>query len=330
MREWLRANVKEGAVVAAHPTERYLLLDKPGIEEEKGLRVVPLVAWSSYSAEEVKEDGADFVLLGLDVVGESTMWWALDRRMSFGDQWNRPVEVAKNGYVQLAAREYLMDGIFAAVKPWQAMDNNYVFAKVPKVVIENEKLVRRYGFDDMEVGFIQIDGARGKQGGLVYDEEVGRTRNGSLKIGQDKNSFFPVVRWVSPVFEVKSGRSYRVEGWVRSGGVVEKENRDGFLRVDFYRKLPVEWREETTGVRSGVSARYFGGGEWKQVVALGVAPEGAAYATWSFQVGGEGERTFWVDDVQVWEGEVDGLKKDDGLGLVIEENVMVSYLGGGF
>jgi len=330
MREWLSDNIEEASVVAAHPTERYLLLDKPGIEEKKKLKIVPLGACFCYSLSELEEEGADYALLGLDVVGESTMWWSLNRRIGITERWNRPVALARNGFVQLAARELLGFGVFAAVKPWQAMDNNYALVKLPQLAVLNRKELDRFVFDSQSdtVLWKRIDGSREWIGGLEYDEKVGYRGKGSLRI--DKvDPPYPIVRWVSPVFEVESGKVYEVEGWVRSEKEIKKDERNGFLRIDFYKNWPVEWSESSLGIASNVSARYFGEGEWRRLVVKGVAPSGGKYATLSFQVSVPTGVNFWVDDLTVGQGDVD---KDigGGAGVQIEEEVLVPYLGGGF
>ena len=336
IRSWLRDNMEEGKKVAAHPTERHIIFYLGRLIEEKKIEFLPLDLQSSYSAAELAEAGADVALINLDIPTETAVAWWLDANsyLMLSERLFKPVGVSKNMFAVLALREHMEYTLFYAVKPWQAVDNNYVYVRVPKWEKFDGKLIKSYGFDSEEgVGLWKaINGFRGGSLNLDYDAGAGRKAKGSLTI-RSAETFYPVVRWVSPLVLVWSGKVYRAEVWVRSKETLKKENRDGFLRWDFYGKDPWNWDAGTESESVTLSERYYGNnGEWKKLVVYGRAPRGVRYASLSFQVSDPGRANFWIDDVEIFESRelTDLSRQGDEVKWVLDDDVLMPNLGSNY
>lgn len=328
MRACIRNNILEGKTVAAHPTDKYILFSLPSMDVDKKLNFIPLNFESSYSLSELQEEKADYALLGLDMLGDqNSVWW-----MTKTDFWQKPGIISNNVFVSLAAKELFISTVCSQVKPWQAVENNYVFSAVPPKINLNWRQISTEGFDKREAGFKKIDGFGGNGSNLVWDEEEGKNGLGALKI-KAMIPTFPVVRWVSPVFIVEQGKAYKVEGWVKGAVNLEQKNRDGFLRLDFYQDEPKNWDEATDSLVTNLSPRYFGLSEWGKLEAIGVAPANATFATVSFQVSNFSISDFWLDDVMIYKSETE-VKLPNTLypegKEVVDNDVFVPNLGSGY
>lgn len=330
MRSCLDKNIAEGKTVAAHPTDKYILFSLPSIDVSKKLNFIPFDSNFSYSLAELRDAKADYALVGLDVVGDSnSVWW-----MARPQFWNKPSKIAENTFVTLAAKELFQNTLCSAVKPWQAVENNYVFVRVPPSIEPEWKQVKLFGFDNEASlsDWNRIDGFLGKGENLIWDSKEGRSMKGSLKI-KTVTPVLPVVRWVSPIFEVKPGSVYKVEAWLKSSTKVPLKQRDGFLRLDFYGDRPLFWSEETESISASLSARYFGEGEWKVAEVLKVVPQRALFATVSFQASAPSVADFWLDDVMIYESKSKNTQPGadkSGFWFMPDKDVLVPNLGSGY
>lgn len=325
MRSCIEKNVVAGKTIAAHPTDKYILFSLPSTDVNKNLKFIPINIETSYSLVELQENKADYALVGLDVVGDSnSVWWMT--KLNF---WDKPVDIAKNLFVSLAATELFQNTVCSSVKPWQAVENNYVFVQIPAPIETEWEKKESFTFDS-ENSWKKIDGFFGLGKNLILDKEEGREGAGALMI-KTTTPKVPVVRWVSPVFKVEPGKAYKAKAWIKSTAIVEQKKRDGFLRVDFYEKTPTVWDEETLGISAHLSARYFGSGEWMMVNASGIAPSKARFATVSFQASSPSAADFLLDDVTVFESLGGSFKlQDTGYHLVLDDDILVPNLGSGY
>ena len=99
---------------------------------------------------------------------------------------------------------------------------------------------------------------------------------------------------------VVPGEKYVAKAKVKSDKKVEGENRDGFLRIDYYNSKDADDRKR--GITASVSSRYFGDGSWKELSASLIAPKEAKYLQISFQVE-RYNRTFFIEDVRLYRSE---------------------------
>src|SRR3989344_4060755 len=327
MRSCIEKNVAFGKTVAAHPTDKYILFSLPSIDVNKKLNFIPINIETSYSLAELQEEKADYALVGLDVVGDSnSVWW-----MTKPNYWDKPVGVAKNLFVSLAAVELFQNTVCSSVKPWQAVENNYAFVSIPSPTATEWEKVEAFEFDsESGLTWKKVDGFFGLGNNLILDKEEGTQKEGALKI-ISVTPKLPVVRWVSPVFEVVPGKVYKAEAWIKSTVPVEQKRRDGFLRLDFYEKVPDVWNEATQSNTTFLSSRYFGSREWKIVNALGEVPQEAKFATISFQASSPSVSDFLLDDVTLYQGADENFKMNkSGSKLVLDDDVLVPNLGSGY
>src|SRR3989338_5515638 len=219
MRSCIEKNVAFGKTVAAHPTDKYILFSLPSIDVNKKMNFIPINIETSYSLAELQEEKADYALVGLDVVGDSnSVWW-----MTKPNYWDKPVGVAKNLFVSLAAVELFQNTVCSSVKPWQAVENNYAFVSIPSPTATEWEKVEAFEFDsESGLTWKKVDGFFGLGNNLILDKEEGRQKEGALKI-ISVTPKLPVVRWVSPVFEVVPGKVYKAEAWIKSTVPVEQK-----------------------------------------------------------------------------------------------------------
>lgn len=326
MRACIGNNVLEGKTVAAHPTDKYILFSLPSIDVNKRLNFIPLNIDSTYALAELQSEKADYALVGLDVVGDSnSVWW-----MAKTNFWTKPTDISKNTFVSLAARQFFEHTVCSTVKPWQAVENNYVFVKVPPPKNLKWKQVESFSFDSDQtvVDWKKIDGFLGLGNNLIWDSQEGNKKLGSLKI-KLTTPLYPVVRWISPPFTVKGGMPYKAEAFLKGGTGLDIKRRDGFLRLDFYSQTPLVWDEGTPSLSTSLSARYFGPVNWQAEEVVGMAPAEAKLATVSFQISNFSVTDFWVDDVAIFEGLADGERWEISP-AVVDEDVFVPNLGSGY
>lgn len=322
MRECIRQNIISGKTVAAHPTDKYFLFVLPSTDVDKKLTFIPFNLESSYSLAEMQDQQADYALVGLDVVGDqNSVWW-----MTKANVWRKPKEISNNVFVSLAAKELFTSTVCSQVKPWQAVENNYVFVSVPPKAEAEWGQISQEGFSKGVGSFKKVDGFGGQGNNLVWDEGEGKKDLGSLKI-KTIIPRFPVARWVSPVFTVEPGRVYKAEGWVKGAVSLEQKRRDGFLRLDFYQKEPIIWDEGTESLSTNLSARYFGPKEWQKLEVIGVAPASVQLATVSFQISNFSVSDFWLDDLVIYQSTT---SSSTGQKLMLDPDVFVPNLGSGY
>lgn len=327
IRACIKQNIASGKAVAAHPTDKYFLFALPSTDVEKKLTFLPFDLESTYTLAEIQDQKADYALVGLDVVGDqNSVWW-----MTKSDVWRKPTDVSNNVFISLAAKELFISTVCSKVKPWQAVENNYVFVSIPPKMDLQWLKLNQEEFTKGSSNFIKIDGFEGKGENLMWDEKEGKDNPGSLKIKAIVPRF-PVARWISPVFAVLPGRVYKAEGWVKGAVSLEQKRRDGFLRLDFYQNEPTVWDEGTKSLSTNLSARYFGPKDWQKLEVIGVAPANAQLATVSFQISNFSVSDFWLDDLAIYQSIADAklTATSSGQKLILDPDVFVPNLGSGY
>jgi len=325
MRFFLSSNIKEGSVIASHPWDWYTLISLPAIDVRQNLSRSQLDYLFSYSLQEIQSAGADYAIIGTDVLSDAaSIWWLRGRSNLF---WQKPDFVSKNTFSALSANELLENSLHVSVKPWQAPDNNYVFVGIPPKINTNYRLIFSLPFnskEDINLGKL----VAWKEGFLSsYDSEDGFRRVGSKKLAFIYSKY-PFIRWVSPTFEVKEGYAYKTKVWVKTQNLVDIKNRDGFLRLDFYETNPLIWDAKTNSDKTAVSSRYFGN-EWKEIEVEAIAPSGTNLATFSFQISRAGN-IYWLDDIEIFESisKVPLLSVPGSFKYQLPDNILVPYTNG--
>ncbi len=217
----------------------------------------------AFSLTEHRDNGADYALLNTDWAGNPFYGW-----MHFGFNrlpflWRKPTEILKNSFHGLAAEELFRYQVFAATKPWQVADAGLVLSKLSE-------------WPEVEMGAIQ-------KGGSLH-LLIGRN-----KFGIEKVSLAPI--------EIKGGHLYKVRAFVKSGVERQSRQRDGFLRVDFYREGDDFGNR---GLVAAVSSRVWGKEEWSRREIIEWAPQEANFLIVSLQASGV-NCEFWAKDIVIEE-----------------------------
>ena len=315
MRSFLSSGVENNSKIASHPWDWYILFSLPSINVQKNLTLLPLDHNYAFSLPELQDEGANYALIGTDVLSDATsIWWQKSHSDMF---WRKPDLISENTFSALSASELFENTLHASVKPWQAQDNNYFFVKIPQKLDVKYKLVSVYDFNSEEsvLGGEEIGGI------------IGKIDSGSLKL-TFTDSMYPFVRWVSPVFPVKEGYVYKIKALVRSDETIDLKNRDGFFRLDFYRITPSIWDEKTQSNKTAVSSRYFGT-TWKDIEVEAIAPFGNTLATFSFQFSNQ-EYSFWLDNIEIYESinEVTSPLIEGASNYRLPDNILVPFMNG--
>ncbi len=259
---------------------------------------------SDYDLAELQAEQANYALIGLDVISENDCWWMPHMELYGFKFWSDRSLYLSNQFPALAVNELTRQTVSSAVKPWQAPDNNYVFVRIPEAVNFPKKLIKDYHFNNLSdyENWYRIDGSGGQGTKLIFDPNTGYLSNGSLEI-QHFSPKYQLVRFVSKTFPVAPNFGYRVEAFVKSQVNLDKNSRDGFLRLDFYNTQILNINETTIGIKTDLSERYFGLRNWKKLSVSGIAPNNAKYATVSFEVSDPSAIDFWLDDVSIFQSQ---------------------------
>ncbi|MBI4157719.1 hypothetical protein HY502_02625 [Candidatus Woesebacteria bacterium] len=283
LRYWVSQNLPEGINLGAHPFDGQKGNFKNAKRTEFELR-------GNYSLAEHKEEGAEYALINLDWAGNSFYFW-----MSYGfDQlpiyWNKPQDMLRNTFHGVAAEELFRYQIFSTSKPWQAADSGLVLAKIPVWPETAMQEVLKFTFDDDLQGWGEVLGYNEDMDYFTYD-------NGSIRFSPN-GARYPGIRMASPGVNIKPGHLYKISGKLKTKDKLDRNFREGFIRVDFYRD---EKDLTKVGLISSVSSRVWGSDDWAIKEIVERAPEDANFMTVSFGVYETTRTAIWLDEVTVEE-----------------------------
>lgn len=291
--KWAASNLPDGMVLVSHQWDKY--------PSNKVSRVIPLDP--SGNIAEMRESGAQYAYINLDWMVIYNVWWInnINRNFNLFSDMQKVIAILGNSYSGIAIKELASWSIASFVKPWQAPDMNTIIVKIPEELVVKEKtLLTSYGFDS-EDDFGKwnlIDGDKGNAKLIDFSRDEGKKMKGSLLIKGGARKVGVVVG-LSPLQKINDKRAYIVEGWIKLGGKLEKEKRDGVLRVDFYNKKPESMDIYTRSDYQTISSRIYGDGNWVLKKITVIPPEGSNYMSVGFQSGGEID--FWLDDIKIYE-----------------------------
>lgn len=284
LKAWVNNNFQNDSIVAAHPFDfsKGILKNKRTEFEIDG----------AFALAEHKENGANYALINLDWGGNPFYFW-----MNFGPAdlkkyWNKPYEIMRNTYHGIAAEELFRYQIFSTLKPWQAPDSALILAKIPDWPKVEMVDIKSFKFNEgLENWSIYGSDARNE---FEFDPLEGFSEKGSIVLlnGVDKG-----IRIVSPPISVKPGFLYKVNGFLKTASLLDSRQRDGYLRVDFYKQN--EYSQNKLGADATVSSRVFGTTDWVKKDIIARAPSGFNFMTISFS--SNHANKIWLDDLTVEE-----------------------------
>lgn len=302
-RLWADKNIPDGSVVAARPFDKY--------SNKKQLKRVNFETTNVFSLAEMQEENVSFGYISVDELSNNFYWWMRATTQDSLKYWDKkvPDAVSDNMFSARASQELASWSVATFVKPWQAPDSNYFFVKVPpKLEIKNKKLLKKFDFDSQEglSAWSLISGESAEVKNILWDNTTGKIKEGAIKI--EKAGAYPsVVRAVSPVVVVKNtegkSKAYEVTVWIKTEEEVSKKERNGYLRVDFYKDDPKTIGLSTRSIYSALSSRIFGPPDWMEKKVTVIPPVGAKYMTVGLEVYNPTITNVWFDDLQIFESE---------------------------
>lgn len=253
-----------------------------------------------FSVAEVAEKNIDYIAIELGGIYKYLTWWSGKPMSEILPYWDNPGRYLMNTVYGLPIEDVARDGIAFIAKPYQAQDNVYLIAKVPKFLGEPiTHSIISYSFPKQE-SFSEGFKALGLRFHMVnpfsFDGSTGYKGNGSVKIGPSEISSSEVVRLSSLPIKIDPLTYYEVKAWVKIDGEITEIKRDAFLRLDFYDNKDDALKSRNRK-RLALSSRIYGT-NWikKEIIAL--SPSNALYMTISFQEGDYGKNpNMWIDDI---------------------------------
>ncbi len=296
--EWLRDKLPKNSIVRHYQ----LFLHTIGRDAVKDKNIV-LRDWNyskgPNSLAEFQEEGTEFAILNTNPYQSITYWWRGYPQLYIAKD-TVAFDFIENGFYGLTIRELLPYTVFETYKPWQAHYNdNYLVFKIPQKQKKLGDKVAYFGFDTNGQD-IQIRGNFGFSPlKFSWDEKEGKKQKGALFVTTGEST---TSRLALPPINIQSAKLYTARGFIKNKPITEATDPEGFLRIDFYADSD-QSTLDSLGMSVAISNRAEVSGNWEEVWASAVAPQGATYATVSFQFKGHYVSSF-VDDIELFETDV--------------------------
>lgn len=289
--DWTEINIPEKSVIVSHPWDNY--------PRDKDLKVIPFEQNEIFSLAEMKQDRADYGFLNMDWLSLGTYWWMhMDWKNFSKFKKDKPTPILSTTYSYIASQELASFSIAKFVKPWQAPDMNFIIVKIPEIQKFETQEITSFEFKEKTEydlwHTIVVDESDNR---FEFESSQGKTSPGSLKIKTGIHKY-PLVLKMSPSLPVTEGKGVLVSGWIKNGVALTKKERDGFLRVDFFKDNPT-YDLTQKSIQTSLSPRIYGNSGWQKVEVNTFVPKEAKNMTVGVQVNNYNE--FWVDDIKVSE-----------------------------
>lgn len=214
-----------------------------------------------------------------------------------------PRELYSNSIIPLALKEYesraiLLDKI---EKNKLCEATEFYFYKMPELPPVSKNLQSGFYFDsesDLNFWRVQYYELASQPIRVSHNAHEGYTNKGSLEYKWE-NISYTAPRVVSKLIAIEPGKNYTLSAWIKSDNTLLEDQRDGFLRLDFY-----ETDKQSFSLPGDVIAmtpRTYGEPGWRKVQVSTQAPNDMHFATISFQVTGtKGTGSFFIDDLEFY------------------------------
>lgn len=285
---WIDKYLPKDATVATHPFDAVnLKLKNKHTEFEVA---------GAFSMSEHIENGASYLIMDLNWVGYPFYFW-----MNYGINelplyFRKPYKIMRNTFHGIASEEFFRYQLYAVTKPWQAPDTHIVVIKFPIWPKVEMNLLKKFDFDNNMSGWKVYWGSEGAKS-FVHDPDVGKDGKGSISY-VPSGSKFSDVRATSEAISIAGGHLYNVKAYLKTEKLLGSRERDGFIRIDFYKDNP---DFSDVGQNAAVSSRVYGTSDWVNKEITERAPDDAKYLTVSFQMYITTKTKVWLDDVSVYE-----------------------------
>ncbi len=287
--EWIADNMPDNPKVAY---KTYISF--PSKPFDKLTEIKPT---ENFSLEEVRNTDSDYAFIN---TSNALGYYAYRFDTDF---FIPPNDIYQNNFVLLSLYEYKTRGTLLKKlsKPDMCAQDNLLFYKLPSLLPESKNLIKNFSFEttnDMKFWSLQNYSLRSKKAEMLYSEKEG-IEKGSLGYKWENISFTP-PRIISQKIKVTGGKIYTFSGWIKSSQILKSNERDGFLRIDFY-KDPKN-KIILPGDAVALSPRVYGDPEWKKVSISAIAPNGSSFAIISLNVTAtKSSGSFYFDNLQFLE-----------------------------
>lgn len=308
---WAQDNIGDGTKIVSHPWDNY--------PRDKNLEIITFNPSSLFSLAEMQEEEAEYGFINMDWLTLGSYWWMnRDLKNSF---WEKPDNILSNTYSAIVAQELAYWAVAHFVKPWQAPDMNFLIVKIPQVKKpQNLTPLAKFNFNKEDaLSSWSITGQKQK---FVIDSDNGNLQPGSLKILSGAHGY-PVLWAASSILPVNDKKTLVIEGFLKTSAPLSKNERDGFLRVDFY-------DEKNVSLRTFISARVYNTTGWVKKELIIFPPLNARSMTVGVQINNYNE--FWFDDISVYESkdEMENPRtKPPYIDYKIPDDILFPYSQGG-
>ncbi|MBI4039344.1 glycosyltransferase [Candidatus Daviesbacteria bacterium] len=252
-----------------------------------------------FSLEEIRAAGNDYAFIHGGALGYYTYPY-------INDFFITPVELYDNSYIPLVLKEYQTRAALLkkVARPFMCTAAELFFFRLPPPIPQQPNLAKEFNFNnvnDLDFWQIQNFGRITNKIEMIHNLQEGIGKKGVLEYRWSSISY-TAPRFVSRPIPVLSGKKYTIEGWIKSSNNLEPDQRDGFLRVDFYKEM--NFNSLLPGDVVALTPRIYGPSGWKFVTVSAQAPEKVVYLTISFQISGsQTTGSFFVDDIKIWQEE---------------------------
>lgn len=289
LQNWVDKNIPENSLVRVGNININYNVNHP-------LKIVGWDHTDKNSISELQDSRDEFAIINTDWYQLYTFWFGSTSPAELIRYQGIPFDKLKGTYYGLALSEFKRYTVYEIYKPWQAPDNNYLVIKIPRKPEEKKSLIKEFTFDKGLEDWEYQDFSFNKgQSDISWSKIEGKFKIGSIKLNggvvNGENS-----RFNSPFIKINPGRTYVIEGFIKPNKILPNQ-RDGFLRVDFFDKT----RITSQSIFTAISGRVYGSDWMKEEITV-EAPKEAHYLTVSFQRSNVNPTFhYFIDDVAVYE-----------------------------
>lgn len=247
--------------------------------------------------EEVRGTGKEYVFFN---PGSILDYFAYTFQNNF---FMPPPQLYNNSIILLALNEYKSRAILLdkLEKNKLCEATEFYFYKLPELPPVSKNLKSGFYFDsenDLNYWRVQYYELASQLIRVSHNASEGYTNKGSLQYRWE-NVSYTAPRVVSKLIAINPGENYTLSAWVKSDNTLLEDQRDGFLRLDFYKT----GREslDLPGDVLAITPRIYGESGWRKVQLSTRAPKDMHFATISFQITGtKGTGSFFLDDLEFY------------------------------
>lgn len=286
--KWIDEKIPNGAKIAqvsplSLPTKRY--------------EVVEVRPDTEFFLSELQERGFDYLFMNTGIMTR------------FNYQFENkffiiPPALFRGYFVPLSLQEYENRVPLLAHFDRHPMcdPSQYFYYEIPRKERQGSVELKNFSFkngDELNMWTLE-DLGKSSLVHIQFAANEGHNQKGALEYSWT-NIYYRGPRVMLDKIPVVPSKVYTFSGWLKSKEILAPNERDGFLRIDFYTD-----RSNTLlpGETVALSPRTYGESRWQKTTVTAKAPENTQFAILSLQViGTKNINSFYFDDIEFLEGE---------------------------